>query len=82
VSRLLDGRLGLAYRAALVNAGLDPAAATSAQIEEAFYAPDARVRALTPELVFATSDRRSERYDWVIERYSEDPPDEGYSKTA
>ena len=82
VSHLLDGRLGLAYRAALANAGLDPATATTAQVEEAFYAPDARVRDLTPELVFATSDRRSERYDWVIERYSEDQPDEGYSKTA
>jgi hypothetical protein len=40
-------------------------------VEDAFYAPDARVRALTPELTWARSDRRSTpRYDWVVESYS------------
>jgi hypothetical protein len=68
---LLRGRLGEAYEAALIDAGLDPAAATTTDVEEAFYAPDARVRALTPELTWARSDRRSApRYDWVVERYS------------
>jgi hypothetical protein len=68
---LVRGRIGDAYEAALVDAGLDPATATTAEIEEAFYAPDARVRALTPELAWARSDRRSQpRYDWVLESYS------------
>jgi pimeloyl-ACP methyl ester carboxylesterase len=71
MGRLLQGRLGEAYEAALVDAGLDPGAATTAEIEDAFYAPDARVRALTPEMVYARSDRRSEpRYDWMVESYS------------
>jgi len=71
MSQLLRGPLGDAYEAALIDAGLDPAAATTAEIEDAFYAPDARVRALTPELAWARSDRRSApRYDWVIESYS------------
>jgi hypothetical protein len=71
MGELLRGRLGDAYEAALVNAGLDPGAATTAEIEDAFYTPGARVRALTPELVYARSDRRSEpRYDWAVENYS------------
>ena len=70
VGELLRGRLGDAYEAALVDAGLDPSAATTAEIEDAFYHPDARVKALTPELVYARSDRRGERYDWVTESYS------------
>jgi hypothetical protein len=71
MSRLLHGRLGDAYETALVDAGLDPGAATTAEIEDAFYTPDARVKAMTPELVWARSNRRSEpRYDWVIESYS------------
>jgi hypothetical protein len=71
MGQLLRGRLGDAYEAALVAAGLDPGAATTADIEDAFYDPGARVRALTPELVYARSDRRSEpRYDWVVESYS------------
>jgi pimeloyl-ACP methyl ester carboxylesterase len=82
VSELLHGRLGEAYEAALINAGLDPAVVTTAQIEETFYAPDARVRALTPELVFATSDRRGERYEWETESYSSNSRREGYSNTA
>ena len=71
MSDLIRGRLGDAYEAALIDAGLDPATATTADVEEAFYAPDARVRALTPELAWARSDRRSApRYDWVVESYS------------
>jgi pimeloyl-ACP methyl ester carboxylesterase len=71
MGELIRGRLGDAYEAALIDAGLDPASATTAEIEDAFYAPDARVRALTPELAWASSDRRSTpRYDWVIESYS------------
>ena len=68
---LAGGRLGDAYEAALTDAGLDPSA-TVAEIEDAFYAPDARVRALTPELAYARSDRRSEpRYEWAVTSYSE-----------
>ncbi|MGH9011551.1 MAG: alpha/beta fold hydrolase [Acidimicrobiia bacterium] len=68
---LLRARLGDAYEAALRDAGLDPASVTTAEIEEAFYAPDARVQALTPELTWARSDRRSQpRYDWTVENYS------------
>jgi pimeloyl-ACP methyl ester carboxylesterase len=68
---LLRGRLGDAYEAALVGAGLDPSAATTAQVEEVFYAPDARVQQLTPELTWARSDRRSEpRYGWSVTDYS------------
>ena len=71
MSQLVQGRLGDAYEAALIAAGLDPAAATTAEIEDAFYAPDARVRALTPELTWARSDRRAvPRYDWIVESYS------------
>jgi len=81
---MLRGRLGDAYEAALVDAGLDPGAATTAEIEGAFYAPDARVLALTPDLVYARSDRRPEpRYRWTIESFRESPPDPGdYSSTA
>jgi pimeloyl-ACP methyl ester carboxylesterase len=71
MGELIRGRLGDAYEAALIEAGFDPAAVTTAEVEDAFYAPDARVRALTPELTWARSDRRSKpRYDWVVETYS------------
>jgi hypothetical protein len=71
MAQLLRGRLGDAYEAALVDAGLDPVAATTAEIEGAFYTPDARVLELTPELVYARSDRRPEpRYRWRVEPYS------------
>ncbi len=71
MGQLLRGRLGDACEAALVDAGLDPGAAPTAEIEGAFYAPDARVLALTPELVYARSDRRTEpRYRWTVESYS------------
>jgi hypothetical protein len=68
---LRDGLLGRAYDAALGDAGLDPSSATTADVEAAFYAPDARVLALTPELAWARSNRRSQpRYDWVVTPYS------------
>jgi pimeloyl-ACP methyl ester carboxylesterase len=72
MSQLLHGRLGDAYESALVDAGLDPGSAATAQVESAFYAPDARVLAMTPELVYAGSDRRPEpRYAWTVESYSD-----------
>jgi pimeloyl-ACP methyl ester carboxylesterase len=71
MAELLRKGLGDAWAAALLDAGLDPAVATTEQMEDAFLAPDAKVRTLTPELVWARSDRRSEpRYDWIIESYS------------
>ena len=71
MARLLQGGLGDAYEQALVDAGLDPGAATTADIEGAFYAPDARVLAMAPEDVWARSDRRSEpRYSFDVECYS------------
>ncbi len=49
-ARLLDGRLGqVAFEAAFAEARLDRSSATVEQIEAAFYEPDARVLALTPE---------------------------------
>lgn len=67
VGQLLRGRLGEAYEQALVDAGLDPASATTDEIEDALYVPGAPVRALTPELAFARSDRRRvPRYRWEV----------------
>ncbi len=65
MGRLLQGRLGDAYEMALVEAGLNPGSATTDDVEDAFYAPGARVRAVTPELEYARSDRRRvPRYQW------------------
>jgi pimeloyl-ACP methyl ester carboxylesterase len=65
MGQLLRGRLGAAYEAALVDAGLDPATATTDDIEDALYEPDAPVRALTPELSWARSERpRFPRFRW------------------
>jgi pimeloyl-ACP methyl ester carboxylesterase len=81
VGQLLQGRLGGAYERALVEAGLDPAAATIDEIEDAFYVPGAPVRALTPELAFARSDRqRVPRFRWE-HSYFGDTPGPG-SKTS
>ena len=67
VGELLRGRLGEAYEQALVDAGLEPGAATVDEIEEALYTPDAPVRALTPELDYLRSDRRRvPRYRWEV----------------
>jgi pimeloyl-ACP methyl ester carboxylesterase len=73
MGELLDGpgRLADAYDQALQRAGLDPARATTEDIEDVFYAPDARVRALTPELAWAQSKRRAQpRYQWKMTPYS------------
>jgi pimeloyl-ACP methyl ester carboxylesterase len=72
MGQLLRGRLGEAYESALVEAGLDPATATTDEVEDAFYEPDAPVRAITPELAWARSERpRFPRYRWDhIEGYS------------
>jgi pimeloyl-ACP methyl ester carboxylesterase len=67
MGQLLRGRLGEAYEAALVDAGLDPATATTDEIEDALYEPDAPVRAVTPELAWARSERpRLPRYRWDL----------------
>ncbi len=67
LGELLRGRLGEAYEQALVDAGLDPGSATMDEIEDALYAPDAPVRALTPELDYLRSDRRRvPRYRWEV----------------
>lgn len=67
LGRLLQGRLGDAYERALVEAGLNPAQATTHHIEEAFYAPGAPVLDLSPGLEFARSDRRRvPRYRWEL----------------
>lgn len=74
VGELLAGRLGDAYEQALVDAGLEPGSATTDEIEDAFYAPGAPVRALTPELVYARADRRRDpRYRWELTRFSPEP---------
>lgn len=67
VGQLLSGRLGDAYEQALVDAGLEPGSATTDEIEDALYAPDAPVRALTPELDYLRSSRRRvPRYRWEV----------------
>ena len=67
VGELLAGRLGDAYEQALVDAGLEPGSATTDEIEDALYAPDAPVRALTPELDYLRSSRRRvPRYRWEV----------------
>jgi pimeloyl-ACP methyl ester carboxylesterase len=67
MGELLPGRLGEAYEQALIEAGLEPGSATTDEIEDALYAPDAPVRALTPELAYLRSERRRiPRYRWEI----------------
>jgi pimeloyl-ACP methyl ester carboxylesterase len=48
VARLLGDGLGQACLAALAKAGLDPHTVSQAEVERAFYAPDARVHELSP----------------------------------
>jgi pimeloyl-ACP methyl ester carboxylesterase len=67
MGELLSGRLGDAYEQALVDAGLDPGAATTDEIEDALYAPGAAVLALTPALDYLRSERRRvPRYRWEV----------------
>jgi pimeloyl-ACP methyl ester carboxylesterase len=68
VGRLLQGRLGNAYEQALIDAGLDPASATTADIEGAMYEPGALATKLSPDMVFARSDRRATRYEFEVEQ--------------
>jgi pimeloyl-ACP methyl ester carboxylesterase len=68
MAELLHGRLGEAYRDALVQAGLDPETASIAQIEGAFYDPGALVVDLTPPLRFKELPEHHRRpwYHWTI----------------
>jgi pimeloyl-ACP methyl ester carboxylesterase len=61
VSDLLHGELGEAYREAVRDCGLDPDEATLAEVDEACYAPDAPIRAMTPPLEFAPLRARRRR---------------------
>jgi pimeloyl-ACP methyl ester carboxylesterase len=68
MAHLLDGRLGRAIDAELVAAGLDPAAATPAEIDEVLYEPDSGVIALTPPSDGIRDDRYhpAARYRWSV----------------
>lgn len=73
IGTLLRGRLGEAYEDALNTAGLDPATASTSEIEAAFTEPGATVTSLTPELQFARSDRRrAARYRFRVEPVHDD----------
>jgi pimeloyl-ACP methyl ester carboxylesterase len=82
LGRLLAGRLGDAWNAALAGYDLDPASATIADIEDALYEPGAPILALTPPLTFTRSGerRRSARYHWTIEPGR--PPDQAGAAQA
>jgi pimeloyl-ACP methyl ester carboxylesterase len=64
VAELLDGRLGQAIRDHLDAAG----AADLAELDSAFYTPDAPILALTPELTFhrINETHRRPRYTWSV----------------
>jgi hypothetical protein len=66
---LLDGALGDAWRAAVTDAGLDPAAATLAEIEEAMCAPRPLIAELTPPLQFVRRGprRKPPTFRWRVE---------------
>jgi pimeloyl-ACP methyl ester carboxylesterase len=68
VAELLRGRLGDAYRQALVDAGLDPDEATFDDIERAMYEPDAPVLAMSPSFEFRRLQvrHRRPRYHWKV----------------
>ncbi len=70
VRHLLHRSLGDAYEQALVDAGLDPQAATIDDIEAALYEPGALAIELSPALEFEPTmvPRRPPRYTWSIER--------------
>lgn len=61
ISELLEGRFGEAYRDAVRDHGLDPDTATLVEVDDAFYAPDARIRELTPPLEFVEFQRARRR---------------------
>ncbi len=68
VSDLLHGDFGEAYREAVRDRGLDPDVARLDDVEAAFYAPDAPIRAMTPRLEFArlSARRRRPAYEYDI----------------
>lgn len=61
VSDLLHGSFGEAYREAVRDHGLEPDLASLDEVERAFYAPDAPIRAMTPPLEFARLAARRRR---------------------
>ncbi|MFP5577537.1 MAG: alpha/beta fold hydrolase [Acidimicrobiia bacterium] len=76
VSDLLHGSFGEAYREAVRDRGLDPDLATLDDVEGAFYAADAPIRALTPRLEFArlTARRRRPAFRYDIKPALESTP--------
>jgi len=74
VSDLLHGELGEAYRDAVRACGLDPDEATLDEVDEACFAPDAPIRAMTPPLEFARLPARRRRPSY---RYDVKPPLQG-----
>ncbi|MCB0973016.1 MAG: alpha/beta hydrolase [Actinobacteria bacterium] len=66
-AELLRGPLWNSYERALRAEGIDPATATANEIETAFYAPNARIRMLTPDgptYDLAPEDLTRPRYSW------------------
>lgn len=74
VADLLQGRLGEAYRDAVRACGLDPDEATLDEVDDACYAADAPIRAMTPPLEFARLRARRRRPAY---RYEIKPPLQG-----
>ncbi|HEY1118350.1 MAG TPA: alpha/beta hydrolase [Acidimicrobiales bacterium] len=76
VSDLLHGPFGEAYREAVRDRGLDPDLATLDDVEEAFYAAGAPIRAMTPRSDFArlTARRRRPAYRYDIKPALESTP--------
>ena len=68
VAELLQGPLGVAYRNAVRDLGLDPDVATLAEVEDKAYVPHAAIRKMTPPLEFArlTARRRKPAYSYSI----------------
>lgn len=68
LAHLLEGRLGRAITDELVAAGLDPATATPAEIDDVLYEPDSGVIALTPPSDGLRDDRFHPvaRYKWSV----------------
>jgi len=72
---LLDTTLGNAWRGAVERAGLDPAAATLSEIEDAMCAPRPLLAELTPPLQFVTRGprRKPPTFRWRIEQPEPNP---------
>ena len=69
MAELLQGPLGVAYRDAVRDLGLDPDTATIEEVEERAYEADAAIREMTPALEFAdvTAPHREPSYTYSIE---------------